>query len=315
MVYLPSPLSRRLVAGLTGTALASLSLTGLASPSQAAPKKGQAAAPQSILLVSYAVTKAAYDQIIPKFEADWKKKTGQTVTVKTSYGGSGSQTRAVIDGLAADVRGPIDAALEGLKSQGATLVPIALPRTSLSIPVYYIIAPAEASSNLSRFDGVKFGHRAKDFTDLADMYEKTRSEGFGDEVKRRIMIGSYVLSHGYYDAYYLQAQKIRRMIANDFQRAFANCDVIAGPVAPTVAWKLGDKSDDPLANYLADIFTLPASLAGLPGMSIPVGFGDAGMPVGMQLIGNYLQEAKLLNVAHQYQLHTDHHLKTPGGAA
>ena len=219
------------------------------------------------------------------------------------------------DGLAADVRGPIDAALESLKSQGATLVPIALPRTALSIPVYYIIAPAEASSNLSRFDGVKFGHRAKDFTDLADMYEKTRSEGFGDEVKRRIMIGSYVLSHGYYDAYYLQAQKIRRMIANDFQAAFKQCDVIAGPVAPTVAWKLGDKSDDPLANYLADIFTLPASLAGLPGMSIPVGFGDAGMPVGMQLIGNYLQEAKLLNVAHQYQLHTNHHLKTPGGAA
>jgi aspartyl-tRNA(Asn)/glutamyl-tRNA(Gln) amidotransferase subunit A len=219
------------------------------------------------------------------------------------------------DGLAADVRGPIDAALQSLQAHGATVVPIALPRTSLSIPVYYIIAPAEASSNLSRFDGVKFGHRAKDFSDLADMYEKTRSEGFGDEVKRRIMIGSYVLSHGYYDAYYLQAQKIRRMIANDFQRAFADCDVIAGPVAPTVAWKLGDKSDDPLANYLADIFTLPASLAGLPGMSIPVGFGEAGMPVGMQLIGNYLQEAKLLNVAHQYQLHTDHHLKTPGGAA
>ena len=219
------------------------------------------------------------------------------------------------DGLAADVRGPVDAALEDLKRQGATLVPIALPRTALSIPVYYIIAPAEASSNLSRFDGVKFGHRAKDFTDLADMYEKTRSEGFGEEVKRRIMIGSYVLSHGYYDAYYLQAQKIRRMIANDFQSAFQQCDVIAGPVAPTVAWKLGDKSADPLANYLADIFTLPASLAGLPGMSIPVGFGDAGMPVGMQLIGNYLQEAKLLNVANQYQLHTDHHLKTPGGAA
>jgi aspartyl-tRNA(Asn)/glutamyl-tRNA(Gln) amidotransferase subunit A len=219
------------------------------------------------------------------------------------------------DGLAVDVRGPIDDALKALQAQGATLVPIALPRTALSIPVYYIIAPAEASSNLSRFDGVKFGHRAKDFTDLADMYEKTRSEGFGDEVKRRIMIGSYVLSHGYYDAYYLQAQKIRRMIADDFQRAFASCDVIAGPVAPTVAWKLGDKSADPLANYLADIFTLPASLAGLPGMSIPVGFGEGGMPVGMQLIGNYLQEAKLLNVAHQFQLATDHHLKTPGGAA
>jgi aspartyl-tRNA(Asn)/glutamyl-tRNA(Gln) amidotransferase subunit A len=219
------------------------------------------------------------------------------------------------DGLAADVRSPIDAALESLKGQGATLVPIALPRTALSIPVYYIIAPAEASSNLSRFDGVKFGHRAKDFSDLADMYEKTRSEGFGDEVKRRIMIGSYVLSHGYYDAYYLQAQRIRRMIANDFQEAFKQCDVIAGPVAPTVAWKLGDKSDDPLANYLADIFTLPASLAGLPGMSIPVGFGEAGMPVGMQLIGNYLQEAKLLNVAHQFQMATDFHLKTPRGAA
>jgi aspartyl-tRNA(Asn)/glutamyl-tRNA(Gln) amidotransferase subunit A len=219
------------------------------------------------------------------------------------------------DGLAADVRSPIDAALESLKGQGATLVPIALPRTALSIPVYYIIAPAEASSNLSRFDGVKFGHRAKDFSDLAEMYEKTRSEGFGDEVKRRIMIGSYVLSHGYYDAYYLQAQRIRRMIANDFQEAFKQCDVIAGPVAPTVAWKLGDKSDDPLANYLADIFTLPASLAGLPGMSIPVGFGEAGMPVGMQLIGNYLQEAKLLNVAHQFQMATDFHLKTPRGAA
>jgi aspartyl-tRNA(Asn)/glutamyl-tRNA(Gln) amidotransferase subunit A len=216
--------------------------------------------------------------------------------------------------LAADVRGPIDAALKALQAQGATLVPIALPRTALSIPVYYIIAPAEASSNLSRFDGVKFGHRAKDFTDLADMYEKTRSEGFGDEVKRRIMIGSYVLSHGYYDAYYLQAQKIRRMIADDFQRAFASCDVIAGPVAPTVAWKLGDKSADPLANYLADIFTLPASLAGLPGMSIPVGLGEGGMPVGMQLIGNYLQEARLLNVAHQFQLATDFHKSLPKGA-
>ena len=218
------------------------------------------------------------------------------------------------DGLAADVRGPIDAALQSLQAHGATVVPIALPRTSLSIPVYYIIAPAEASSNLSRFDGVKFGHRAKDFTDLADMYEKTRSEGFGDEVKRRIMIGSYVLSHGYYDAYYLQAQKIRRMIANDFQAAFQQCDVIAGPVAPTVAWKLGEFMDDPLANYLADIFTLPASLAGLPGMSIPVGFGEANMPVGMQLIGNYLQEAKLLNVAHQFQLATDFHKALPKGA-
>ncbi len=219
------------------------------------------------------------------------------------------------EGLASDVRSTIDTALKQLQDQGAKLVPIALPRTELSIPVYYIIAPAEASSNLSRFDGVKFGHRAKEFSDLADMYEKTRSEAFGDEVKRRIMIGAYVLSHGYYDAYYLQAQKIRRMIADDFQQAFSQCDVIAGPVAPTTAWKLGDKSDDPLANYLADIFTLPASLAGLPGMSLPVGFGESGMPVGMQLIGNYLQEARLLNVAHQYQLHTDHHTQAPGGAA
>jgi aspartyl-tRNA(Asn)/glutamyl-tRNA(Gln) amidotransferase subunit A len=219
------------------------------------------------------------------------------------------------EGLASDVRSTIDTALKQLQAQGAQLVPIALPRTELSIPVYYIIAPAEASSNLSRFDGVKFGHRAKEFSDLADMYERTRSEAFGDEVKRRIMIGAYVLSHGYYDAYYLQAQKIRRMIADDFQQAFSQCDLIAGPVAPTTAWKLGDKSDDPLANYLADIFTLPASLAGLPGMSLPVGFGENGMPVGMQLIGNYLQEARLLNVAHQYQLHTDHHTQAPGGAA
>ena len=217
------------------------------------------------------------------------------------------------DGLAADVRAAIDAALKSLEAQGAKLVPITLPRTELAIPVYYIIAPAEASSNLSRFDGVKFGHRASAYTDLVSMYKKTRAEGFGEEVKRRIMTGAYVLSHGYYDAYYLQAQKIRRMIADDFQRAFAECDVIAGPVAPTVAWKLGNNASDPLADYLADIFTLPASLAGLPGMSIPVGFGEGHMPVGMQLIGNYLQEARLLNVAHQYQLATDHHLQKPEG--
>jgi aspartyl-tRNA(Asn)/glutamyl-tRNA(Gln) amidotransferase subunit A len=217
------------------------------------------------------------------------------------------------EGLAADVRTAIDAALKTLEAQGAKLVPITLPRTELAIPVYYIIAPAEASSNLSRFDGVKFGHRAKDYTDLVSMYKKTRAEGFGEEVKRRIMTGAYVLSHGYYDAYYLQAQKIRRMIADDFQRAFAECDVIAGPVAPSVAWKLGNNASDPLADYLADIFTLPASLAGLPGMSVPVGFGEGGMPVGMQLIGNYLQEARLLNVAHQYQLNTDFHNAKPEG--
>ena len=160
---------------------------------------------------------------------------------------------------------------------------------------------------------MKFGHRAKDYTDLVVMYKKTRAEGFGEEVKRRIMTGAYVLSHGYYDAYYLQAQKIRRMIADDFQRAFAECDVIAGPVAPTVAWQLGEKADDPVANYLADIFTLPASLAGLPGMSLPVGLGEAKMPVGLQLIGNYLQESKLLNVAHQFQMNTDFHTAKPEG--
>ncbi|HQC86979.1 MAG TPA: Asp-tRNA(Asn)/Glu-tRNA(Gln) amidotransferase subunit GatA [Rhodoferax sp.] len=221
------------------------------------------------------------------------------------------------EGLSADVRASVEAALKQYEQLGAKLVPISLPRTELSIPVYYIIAPAEASSNLSRFDGVKFGHRAKDYGDLADMYKKTRAEGFGDEVKRRIMIGTYVLSHGYYDAYYLQAQKIRRMIADDFQNAFKQCDVIAGPVAPTVAWKLGEKSDDPVANYLADIFTLPASLAGLPGMSIPVGFAqapqDKGMPVGMQLIGNYFSEARLLNAAHRFQQATDFHVARPAG--
>jgi len=218
------------------------------------------------------------------------------------------------DGVSADVRAAVDTALKEYEKLGAKLVEISLPRTELSIPVYYIIAPAEASSNLSRFDGVKFGHRAARYTDLIDMYKKTRAEGFGDEVKRRIMIGTYVLSHGYYDAYYLQAQKIRRMIANDFQQAFQQCDVIAGPVAPTVAWKLGDKSDDPVANYLADIFTLPSSLAGLPGMSVPAGQGAGGLPVGLQLIGNYLQEAKLLNVAHRLQQATDFHLRQPAGA-
>jgi aspartyl-tRNA(Asn)/glutamyl-tRNA(Gln) amidotransferase subunit A len=217
------------------------------------------------------------------------------------------------EGLHADVRAAVDGALREYEKLGAKLVPISLPRTELSIPVYYIIAPAEASSNLSRFDGVKFGHRAKDYTDLVDMYKKTRAEGFGNEVKRRIMTGAYVLSHGYYDAYYLQAQKIRRMIADDFQNAFKECDVIAGPVAPSVAWKLGENANDPVADYLADIFTLPASLAGLPGMSVPAGFGAGGMPVGLQLIGNYFKEAQLLNMAHHLQQATDFHLRKPEG--
>jgi aspartyl-tRNA(Asn)/glutamyl-tRNA(Gln) amidotransferase subunit A len=217
------------------------------------------------------------------------------------------------EGLHGDVRAALDGALAELTQQGAKLVPISLPRTELSIPTYYIIAPAEASSNLSRFDGVKFGYRAKNYTDLENMYQRTRAEGFGSEVKRRIMTGTYVLSHGYYDAYYLQAQKIRRLIADDFQIAFKQCDVIAGPVAPSVAWKLGENAHDPVADYLADIFTLPASLAGLPGLSTPAGFGECGLPVGLQLIGNYFKEAQLLNVAHRLQQATDFHLQKPAG--
>jgi aspartyl-tRNA(Asn)/glutamyl-tRNA(Gln) amidotransferase subunit A len=218
------------------------------------------------------------------------------------------------DALAADVRAAVHAALAELERLGATLVDVALPRTELSIPVYYIIAPAEASSNLSRFDGVKFGHRAEKYNDLRSLYERTRAEGFGAEVKRRIMIGTYVLSHGYYDAYYLQAQKLRRMIADDFQACFESCDLIAGPVAPSVAWKLGEQIDDPVKAYLADIFTLPASLAGLPGMSLPCGFGALGMPVGLQMIGNYFEEGRLLHAAHAFQQATDFHTRAPAGA-
>jgi aspartyl-tRNA(Asn)/glutamyl-tRNA(Gln) amidotransferase subunit A len=213
--------------------------------------------------------------------------------------------------LAGDVEQALRSALAELAGLGAVLVDVELPRTELSIPVYYLIAPAEASSNLSRYDGVRYGHRAEHFADLGELYRASRSEGFGAEVKRRIMIGTYVLSHGYYDAYYLQAQKLRRMIADDFQACFRTCDVIAGPVAPTVAWPLGAQSDDPVANYLADIFTLPASLAGLPGMSIPAGFGAGGMPVGLQLVGNYFAEGALLHAAHAFQRATDWHRRAP----
>ncbi|MFM9900683.1 MAG: Asp-tRNA(Asn)/Glu-tRNA(Gln) amidotransferase subunit GatA [Polaromonas sp.] len=214
-------------------------------------------------------------------------------------------------GCAPDVLAAVRSALAEYEKLGATLVDVDLPLTELSIPVYYVIAPAEASSNLSRFDGVRYGHRAATYTDLNDMYKKSRSEGFGDEATRRIMIGTYVLSHGYYDAYYLKAQKIRRLIAEDFQKAFTQCDIIAGPVSPTVAWKLGDNKADPVANYLADIYTLSSSLAGLPGMSVPAGFGAHGMPVGLQLIGNYFKEAQLLGAAHQFQLATDWHQRQP----
>jgi aspartyl-tRNA(Asn)/glutamyl-tRNA(Gln) amidotransferase subunit A len=218
-------------------------------------------------------------------------------------------------GLASDVEAAVRTALTQYQQQGAVLVDISLPKTALSIPVYYVIAPAEASSNLSRFDGVRYGYRASDYKDLSEMYRKSRAEGFGEEVKRRILVGAYVLSHGYYDAYYLQAQKIRRLIAQDFEQAFTQCDVIMGPVAPTVAWDLGSKADDPVANYLADIFTLSTSLAGLPGMSVPCGFGigdkNSQRPVGLQIIGNYFSESALLNVAHQFQQQTDWHRQSP----
>jgi len=225
------------------------------------------------------------------------------------------------EGLAKDVEAAVRGALAQYEKLGATLVDISLPNTALSIPAYYMIAPAEASSNLSRYDGVRYGHRASEYKDLQDMYKKSRAEGFGPEVQRRIMVGTYVLCHGYYDAYYLKAQKIRRLIAQDFEAVLngpnAVCDVIMGPVAPTVAWDLGDKTDDPVANYLADIYTLSTSLAGLPGMSIPCGFGEGDKngkrPVGLQIIGNYFGEARLLNIAHQFQQVTDWHTRSPAG--
>jgi aspartyl-tRNA(Asn)/glutamyl-tRNA(Gln) amidotransferase subunit A len=219
-------------------------------------------------------------------------------------------------GLSGDVQAAIDVALRQYEELGATRVDVSLPKTALSIPVYYVIAPAEASSNLSRFDGVRYGHRASEYRDLLDMYKKSRSEGLGAEVKRRILVGTYVLSHGYYDAYYLQAQKIRRIIAQDFQNAFAQCDVIMGPVSPSVAWNLGEKSNDPIQMYLADIYTLSTSLAGLPGMSVPCGFGtgaNATRPVGLQIIGNYFNEARMLQVADAFQRVTDWHKRAPAG--
>ncbi len=220
------------------------------------------------------------------------------------------------EGLDSDVGQAVQAAITEYKKLGATVVDISLPNSRLSVPVYYVLAPAEASSNLSRFDGVRYGYRAPEYSDLTDMYEKSRAQGFGAEVKRRIMIGTYVLSHGYYDAYYLQAQKIRRLIAQDFTEAFKQCDVIMGPTSPSTAFKLGEKGDDPVQMYLSDIYTIAVNLAGLPGMSIPCGFGAAnngnpGMPVGLQIIGNYFDEARMLNVAHQYQLATDWHSRAP----
>jgi aspartyl-tRNA(Asn)/glutamyl-tRNA(Gln) amidotransferase subunit A len=213
--------------------------------------------------------------------------------------------------LAGDVAKPILAAVEELRKLGCETVEVSLPNQHLSVPVYYVLAPAEASSNLSRFDGGRYGHRAERYADLIDMYRKTRAEGFGAEVKRRIFIGTYVLSHGYYDSYYLQAQRIRRLIARDFTEAFERCDVIVGPTAPSVAFDLGAKRDDPVQMYLDDLYTIPINLAGLPGMSIPCGFGDKGRPVGLQIVGNYFDEARMLGLAHLFQKAMDWHSRMP----
>ena len=217
------------------------------------------------------------------------------------------------EGLSADVAKVVETAIAEYKKLGAEMVEVSLPNSQLAIPCYYVLAPAEASSNLARFDGVRYGYRAPEYKDLTEMYSKTRAQGFGAEVKRRIMIGTYVLSAGYYDAYYLQAQKLRRLITDDFNRAFEKCDVIMGPTAPSTAFNLGAKKDDPVAMYLSDIYTISVNLAGLPGMSIPAGFGADSRPVGLQLIGKYFDEARLLNAAHQYQQATDWHQQSPKG--
>ncbi|MGH9576156.1 MAG: amidase family protein, partial [Terriglobales bacterium] len=217
------------------------------------------------------------------------------------------------EGVETEVAARVREAISWFASQGAKTIDITLPNTGLAVPVYYVLAPAEASSNLSRFDGVRYGHRAKDYADLADMYRRTRAEGFGTEVKRRILIGTYVLSHGYYDAYYLKAQKVRRLIAREFAAAFKRCDVILGPTAPTTAFAIGANAADPVQMYLNDIYTIPANLAGLPGMSIPCGFDEKGLPVGLQIVGNYFGEARMLGIAHQYQLATDWHTRAPQG--
>jgi aspartyl-tRNA(Asn)/glutamyl-tRNA(Gln) amidotransferase subunit A len=216
------------------------------------------------------------------------------------------------EGLEAGVGDAVSAAIDEFRKLGATVTDITLPNTHLSVPAYYVVAPAECSSNLSRFDGVRFGHRAENPQDLADLYTRSRGEGFGDEVKRRILVGTYALSAGYYDAYYLKAQQARHLIRDDFMQAFKQVDVIMGPTAPSVAFKLGEKADDPVSMYLSDIYTIAVNLAGLPAMSVPAGFSN-GMPVGLHLVGNYFEESRLLNVGHQYQQVSDWHTRTPQG--
>jgi len=251
-----------------------------------------------------------YEKLNVQYKTD-KPLAGLRIGVPKEYFG---------EGLNADVARVIEAAIAEFESLGATRVDISLPNTAYAIPAYYVIAPAEASSNLARFDGVRYGHRTREYTDLQTMTERSRAEGFGDEVRKRIMIGTYVLSHGYYDAYYLQAQRVRRLIAQGFQTAFADqCDVIMGPVSPTVAPPIGSVSKDATTEWLGDIYTLSVNLAGLPGLSIPCGFapGQQGqaLPVGLQLIGNYFDEGRLLAVAHQYQQVTDWHQRCPGVTA
>jgi aspartyl-tRNA(Asn)/glutamyl-tRNA(Gln) amidotransferase subunit A len=215
------------------------------------------------------------------------------------------------EGIEPGVRKAVEEAVRWFASQGAKTLSIELPNAKLGVPVYYVIAPAEASSNLARFDGVRYGHRAEQYADLADMYARTRAEGFGAEVKQRILVGTYVLSHGYYDAYYLQAQRLRRLIAADFAAAFERCDLIVGPTSPTTAFEIGANTDDPVKMYLNDVFTIPAPLAGLPALSVPCGFDPAGLPVGLQLMGRHFCEAALLGAAHRYQQATDWHLRVP----
>ena len=235
-----------------------------------------------------------------------KPLAGLRVGLPREYFGAGTEP---------DVAKAIEAAIGALKELGATTVDIALPNVEYSLPVYYVISPAEASSNLARFDGVRYGHRAAQYGDLMDMYKKTRAEGFGAEVKRRILVGTYVLSHGYYDAYYLKAQQVRRLIADDFQRAYQSCDVIVGPTSPTTAFCLGDMTDDPVKMYLNDIFTIASNLAGTPAISIPCGFDAKGLPIGLQIQGAAFDEARILNVAHRYQQATDWNRRVPPGYA
>jgi len=242
------------------------------------------------------------DQIVPDYSHDLGKDVkGLRIGLPKEY---------FAEGLDEDIARVIDSAIEQYRKLGAEVVEVSLPNTKISIPAYYVVALAECSSNLSRFDGVRFGHRCDNPVDLEDLYKRSRGEGFGEEVKRRIMLGTYALSAGYYDAYYLKAQRLRHLIKQDFERAFESVDVIAAPTTPEVAFKLGDKTDDPVSMYLQDIYTISLNLAGLPGMSIPAGFSQ-GLPVGLQLIGNYFDEAKLLNVAHQFQLNSDWHLQIP----